>query len=67
MNVSDQELQSRCISLLFGCPAHKEKIDCPLSKIRGAHDFVARILWLKQIEPTEMRRIYHHHVECFGS
>ena len=61
------ELQTRCISLLFGCPAHKTKTDCPLYTIRENHSVAERILWLKQITPLEMRRIYRYHLECFGS
>ncbi len=58
------ESQSRCVSLLFACPAHKSLSSCPLCKIRE-QSFADRIVWLKQLIPSKMEQILNHHLECY--
>lgn len=58
------EAQSRCISLLFACPAHKRLPSCPFYKIRE-QCFADRIAWLKKMMPSKMEKLLHHHLKCY--
>ena len=55
------------ISLLFACPIHKIRTDCPLFEIRKELVFSARLDWLKHLNPSEMKNINQHHVECLNA